>query len=257
MAVQYDRNHYLFSFGGTSCSGLEEWQTGLRFAPDAGTEAAELLDQLGAISMEDCFNACGAVIATTTIGITHPSSIAAKWAKLAVIKQDGHYAGAPSIYEGNRPGSYSGGFPVPPQLAWAITLGTGKSFGMAQKGRMYWPVPTNAAQLLMPTTGQTDIGYTNSYRTAIINALTAVEGEITTVNVSVSAAVMSSSGGKSNPAGVGTTNYVTEVSLGRVLDTQRSRRTNLDEAPVQVPALRGLRDTDLRAYEPRGRRTPA
>jgi len=246
MTVQYDRNHYLFSAGGTTCSGTEQWQTGLRFAPDAGTTTDELLDQLGVISLSDCFDDFASVIANIDPGITYPSSLSLKWCKLAVIKTDGHYAGAPAIHEGLAQGSVTGGSPVPPQLAWAVTLGTGKSFGMAQKGRMYWPVPVAVSQTLLPATGQVASGYSEQFRDKIRTALNAVEGEIATIDVSVSAAVMSSSGGKANPNGVGTTNYVSEVSVGRALDTQRSRRRDIQEAYTPAPALRGERATDLR-----------
>ena len=247
--ANFDRAHYLVTFGGTSCSGIEEWQTGLRFAPEASKTPDDLLGGLIAISASDIFEALGAVISNITVGITYPTTVVAKWAKVAVIKRDGAYAGAPKIAEGSKAGQSGQAFPVPPQLAWAVTLGTGKEFGMAQKGRMYWPVPINPSQLLIPTTGQTDPGYTTSFRDKVKAAIDAVEGEVSTVGVPVFAAVMSSGGGKSNPAGVGTTNAVTTISVGRALDTQRSRRRNIDEAPSYVPALRGLRDTLLRAPE--------
>jgi hypothetical protein len=246
--VQYDRAHYLFTVGGTSCGGVEQWQTGLRYAPDAGTTPEELLQELGAISVQDCFDDWASVIANIDPGITFPVGLTLKWAKLAVIKTDGKYAGAPKIHEGLATGSVSPSSPVPPQLAWALTLGTGKSFGMAQKGRMYLPVPVAVSQTLVAATGQVAPGYSEQMRDKIHIALDAVEGEITTINVSVSAAVMSSSGGKANPTGVGTTNYVTELSVGRALDTQRSRRRDIVEAYTPAPALRGLRDTDLRPY---------
>lgn len=247
MAANYDRVHYLCTFGGTSCGGIEQWQTGIRFAPDMTHTAADLLGALGHISVSDIFTAFSNVIATTTVGITYPSTVVAKWAKLAVINKNGTYAGAPSIAEGSRAGQSGQAFAVPPQLAWAVTLATGKEFGMAQKGRMYWPVPVNPSQLLSGTTGQVDIGYTTSFRDKVVQAITAVEGEVSTNEVPVSAAVMSSGGGKSNPGGVGTTNFVTEVSVGRALDTQRSRRRDIDEAPVYVPALRGVRLSEFAA----------
>lgn len=247
MPANFDRAHYLVTFGGTSCSGIEEWQTGIRFAPSADKTPDDLLGGLLAISVSDIFDALGGVISNITVGITYPTTLVAKWAKVAVLKRDGTYAGAPKIAEGSKAGQSSNAFAVPPQLAWAVTLATGKEFGMAQKGRMYWPVPVNPSQLLSGTTGQTDVGYTTSFRDKVKSALDAVEGEVSTIGVPVFAAVMSSGGGKSNPGGVGTTNAVTTISVGRALDTQRSRRRNIDEAPVYVPALRGTRDSVFRA----------
>jgi len=244
----YDRNHYYLTFGGTAFTGTEQWQTGIRFAPDLGTPTDVLLAQLNAISVQDCFTALSNVIGTSTTGMQHHTSTAAKWAKLAVIKQDGEYAGAPKVYSGNILGKSGAGSGPPAQLAWAVTLGTGKTFGMAQKGRMYWPVPPTVISTLDTLTGQTGAGYDTQFRALIITALNACEGEVGTIDVSVSAAVMSKTGGRGAPTGVGTTNYVTEVSVGRALDTQRSRRTNIKEAYAYAPALRGVRDTDMRPF---------
>jgi hypothetical protein len=56
---------------------------------------------------------------------------------------------------------------------------------------------------------------------------------------------MSKSGGHAAPTAPGTTNFVTEISVGNVLDTQRRRRGELTELYTPVPAARGARDTDF------------
>jgi len=154
--------------------------------------------------------------------------------------------------EGTHAGYGTAGSPPPPQLAWVATLGTGHSFGMAQSGRMYWPVPVVVAATTQAQTGQTAAGAANLFRDLIKPALTAVEGEISTLLVPSFIAVMSKTGGKANPNGVGTTNEVTEISVGRALDTMRSRRGNVQEVYEPINAFAGAR-SELYA-QPRGRR---
>jgi hypothetical protein len=120
---------------------------------------------------------------------------------------------------------------------------------MAQKGRMYWPAPFGAVSTLSATTGQVPSGGADQFRTLVRAALLACEGEVATVEKAVSLAVMSAGGGAGAPGAVGTTNYVTEISVGRVLDTQRRRRGKLLEAYSPVPAAAGERDGQLRQRE--------
>lgn len=240
-ASVFDRDHFYLTFGGTSFGVTEIWQTGFRLAGDPTYVAADYLNALSTIDVSDILTAFGSVIATTTIGLTHPSSLALTWAKLAVIKKDGKYAGSPKIAEGMYKGTAGAASPSPPQLAWAVTLETGKSFGMAQKGRMYWPVPPTVVATLDSITGQTGAGYDTQFRDKIITAFNAAEGEVSTALLSTSACVMSKSGGVTAPQAPGTTNWVTALSVGRALDTMRSRRGNIADTRTPAPASRGVR----------------
>jgi hypothetical protein len=237
----YDRAHYLLSFGGSLLNGLEEWQTGLRFAPNTGHTEADLLDALGQISVSDIFDDFAAVISTPDTTIQYHQSVVMRFAKLAVIKPDGKYAGEPKIAEGNVTGTWSLSAPGVPQLAWVATLGTGHKFGMAQKGRMYWPCPVTVPGTISSTTGQIPPAHCAAFRDLIATAITAAEGEVSTTLVPAFAAVLSKSGGVTAPQAPGTTNPITEVSVGNVIDTQRRRRGELQEMYVPVPAARGLR----------------
>jgi hypothetical protein len=237
----YDRPHYLFSIGGTAVSALEEWQTGLRFAPNAGQTEAALLDALDQISVEDMFNDFAPIIANTDSLMSYPKTLVLTFAKLAVIKPDGHYAGSPKLFEGNVPGANPVNSTAVPQVAWVATLGTGHQFGMAQRGRMYWPVPISIPSTLDGATGQVPQAHCDGFRDAVAAAITQSEGEVSTTLVPAFAAVMSKSGGVAAPQAPGTTNPITEVSVGRVLDTQRRRRGELTELYNPAPAARGTR----------------
>jgi hypothetical protein len=239
----YDRPHYLFSFGGTAVSGLEQWQTGLRFAPNEGRTETALLEALDQISVQDMFEDFAPIITNTDSLMSYPKTLVATFAKLAVIKPDGHYAGSPKLYEGHAPGANPVNSTSVPQVAWVATLGTGHQFGMAQRGRMYWPCPISIPSTLDGVTGQVPQAHCDDFRDMIADAISQADGEVSTTLVPAFAAVMSKSGGVSAPQAPGTTNPVIEVSVGRILDTQRRRRGELQEAYNPAPAGRGRRDT--------------
>jgi hypothetical protein len=243
----YDRPHYLLSIGGSLLNGLEEWQTGLRFAPESAYSESALLDALAGISVSDIFDDFSAVIGTPTTTIQYHQSVVLTFAKLAVIKPDGHYADAPKIAEGHVTGTGTLSAPGVPQLAWVVTLGTGHKFGMAQKGRMYWPLPVTVTGTISATTGQIPTAHCEAFRDLVATAITAAEGEVSTTLMPAFAAVMSKSGGVTAPQAPGTTNPITEVSVGNVIDTQRRRRGELQEMYSAVPAARGLRTTEAAA----------
>lgn len=226
----YDRAHYLMTVGGTVLNGAEIWQTGLRYAPMVVTAADELLQALNAISVSDILDDMGEVIGNNGNGITYGKDVAIKWCKVAVIGTNGHYAGAPKIAEGNVPGTNNLASGHPPQSALVATLGTGAHFGTAQKGRMYWPLPGSMAGALNINTGQLPSAQTDQFRDLVIQAIDHAGGEIGTVQVPTVASVMSISGGVSAPQAPGTTRFITEISVGRVVDTQRRRRSALVEA---------------------------
>lgn len=232
----FDRPHYQLSIGGTCVTNAEIWQTSVRFAPTEGSDVDDLKFALTNISVSDIFADFAAVITNTDSTLSYPAHTALRFAKLAIIDTSGHYAAEPKVHEGLAKGAataQSGA--TPPQLAWCVTLGTGRSFGQAQRGRMYWPVPFYIVNAADGVTGQLPIGNANGFRDKVKTALVAAEGEVSTVSTGAFAAVMSQQG-------TGTTNAITEISVGNVLDTQRRRRNNLVEVYTPTPALRGERE---------------
>jgi hypothetical protein len=239
----YDRPHYLFTFGGTAISGVEIWQSGFRVAPPADATEGDIRAALGQISVDDCFQAVGKVIGYTPALMAYSDSLVLRWAKVAPIKTNGKYAGNPKIAEGTIKGAATGARTGPAQLAWVATLSSGKGFGMAQKGRMYWPVPPSVGATVDPVTGAVTQAQCDEFRDIVATAIEDVDGEISTTLVPAFAAIMSSGGGVSNPSGTGTTNAIMEVGVGRILDTQRRRRNDLQEAYNLAPAAAGRRGT--------------
>lgn len=231
----YDRPCYYVTFGGTVYNGAEEWQTGLRFACDPIVSQDSMISRLDQISVEDIFGDFAAVISNMVTTCQYPTMLRARWAKLVVLNTNGDYASAPKIHEGNVAGQYPAASGHAPQTALAVTLGTGKKFGMAQKGRMYWPLPVVAGTSLELPTGQLPAQTARSFRDLVATAIDNATGEVSTTGAPAWPAVMSKSGGVTAPQAPGTTNRITEISVGRVIDTQRRRRSHLQEANEIMP----------------------
>jgi hypothetical protein len=239
----YDRNHFLLTIGGGLVSGAEEWQTGVRFAPATPASVDQVLDALDEISVEDIFNDFAPVIGNTDANLAYYKSLTLAWAKLAPIGTNGQYIGAPKSWSGNVVGGNPSAGTSVPQLAIVVSLLTGQSFGTAQRGRMYWPCPGQLPNTLDGLTGSFSEALSNQFAVMVATALLAAEGEVNTVALPAFAAVMSKSGGVNAPTAPGTTNAITEVGVGRIIDTQRRRRNQLSEVFIAQPALRGTRDT--------------
>lgn len=219
--MTFSDDHYYVTFGGNFLSG-ETWQTGFRCRPVESApiaNAAFLLTQLPSISVTDILTAVTAVITKTNVPF--PNNVSARWAKVAVINEAGHYAGAPKLAEQAPVFGVNALAPPWLQLAWCVSLWSGESFGRANHGRMYWPSP---AQLVQdPLTGKvTPTGHITAFRDNIRAMIDAINGEVSTVAVDTRPCIMSSLGsGLSKP--------IKFVGVGPVLDTIRSRREALDD----------------------------
>lgn len=102
-----------------------------------------------------------------------------------------------------------------PQVAIAITLRTAVSRGLAHAGRFYLPLPGTSPSSDGRLVGTTATAYADAAATAInlINGAFNDEWRV----------------GVTSNVGAGREQFVTSVSVGRVLDTIRSRRSSLPE----------------------------
>jgi len=225
----YDTAHYQLTFGGTQVTDAEIWQCGLRYAPSEPATAQELLSKLPQISVSDIFDDVSKIIQGGSTGAQYTNSQRLTFAKLAVIGQDGKYAGAPKAYSGLVLGPFTGSSASPPQLALCVTLDSEQRFGRAQKGRIYLPCPYTMVMTEDPITGQIPSAAANHMRDKVDTMIDDVQGEISTIGTEVYAAIMS-------PAGAGTTNPILRLAVGTVIDTQRRRRSALVETYSYVAA---------------------
>lgn len=108
------------------------------------------------------------------------------------------------------------------QLATAVTLRTAVARGRGSKGRFF--LPPNASMASLGTDGRiTTTAAQNLADSAatLIRNLNAIGTLVTRVGVA-------------SDAGAGRFEHVTHVTVGRVIDTIRSRRSALDEDPAET-----------------------
>ena len=223
--------HYHLTFGGNLVTNSEIWTTGYRLVPTSGSPtAADLLANMSSISLADILIDCQDFISTKTADgyfASFSSSTSVSWAKLAVIGTDGHYVGDPKIATGTKRIGTGGTSTPPPQLAACVSLWSGSGFGRANHGRMYLPCPQAYLSDMSPTTGQTPSGNANYLRDSVKVLINHTSGEVKTVSVPVSPAIVSS-------RGLGEWKPILQISAGNVIDTMRSRRNNLVDTPNYV-----------------------
>lgn len=115
---------------------------------------------------------------------------------------------------------------MPAQVALAVTLRTAIDRGRASKGRFYLP-PTDQVVSNIGSDGRISVGGalgTATAARALINSINATYDLVGRVGVA-------------SNAGVGRFEIVTKVSVGRVPDTIRSRRSTQAEEPSEITLL--------------------
>jgi hypothetical protein len=115
------------------------------------------------------------------------------------------------------------GDPIPPQCSAVVTLLTGRP-GRSYRGRQYWPAFTETT---LDPTGR----MTAAAQVALKNFMVAWMGAVNTALAFRSLVVISPTLGEGFP--------ITEVKVGNVFDTQRSRRDDTTEVYVSG-AVSGL-----------------
>lgn len=101
-----------------------------------------------------------------------------------------------------------------PQVSLVVSLETAKRRGRAHAGRFYLPAPCQ----LPNSQGILDDVARNVYKNATDTLLQAIQDELVGYRLGVVSNI-----------GAGAQEYVTNARYGRVLDTQRSRRSSLEE----------------------------
>jgi hypothetical protein len=142
--------------------------------------------------------------------------------KVVRIGAGGLYDGPMHLVDVNVPGTDASGVVYPYQISHAISLGTGVR-GSRYRGRFYMPAPKYAVD---SNEGTLTAGQADQMRTSVAAFLNAVNAL-----PEVDRVVIASSHGFNTP--------VSEVRVGRVLDTIRTRRRSLPEAytgPTQLAA---------------------
>lgn len=160
------------------------------------------------------------------ISVTHKM----KGIKLNRIGTDGNYADAVTheqYHDGTLPGGSYASAP-PAQLATVLTLRTAVERGHASKGRMYLPPVEGFTGPLEAATGTATVINATRVATSGRNLILALHTAYAANGLGAARV------GVASDIGGGTFRQVTAVSVGRVPDTMRSRRSKLLEQPVSI-----------------------
>lgn len=213
----YQRHHLVTFRGhfGTATTERETWSFGLRFKPGAtGTEG-----QLGDLdeSQLNGLRQAGEVLFLTS-GTMISNAAFFDEIRHYTIGIDGKAEGEVQIARMGTPVPGQVGTPRPPwQNALAVTLDSGYP-AKGRFGRFYLPCPA----VTVDNTGLIDLVQAQGIQTAVTTFLDSVSN-FPGLDIGWGLAV-------AGQTGQGTLREVQEVRVGRVVDTQRRRRRQVDEA---------------------------
>jgi hypothetical protein len=225
--MAYDVPFYHLTFGGRQMTNAEIWACTVNYVPEPHVGTGPMLDALGQISLQDIYDAIKPLFTTAQGDRRYSTAQSLDYVKLAVIDTDGDYAGNAKSYAATTSGIAATPGPPPPQLAYVVSLWDGITTGTGHHGRFYMPLPCDTMTVLGPTDGKMSSALVTVLRDTWKTTLHAIQGEISTIAVPVQLAIMSQSGGGKHA-------LVTQIGVGRVVDTQRRRRNALDDSKAWV-----------------------
>lgn len=230
--MAYSGQHMLTVIGGSLFTN-EQWSISFRSTPNFGDATQDT--QAVVATIAEAIRAW--FVASIYIG---PA------AKLGFVKHnrigvDGKYVNNTTgevLYGNLAAAASTGGHP--PQIALALTLETGITRGLANRGRVFMPNPVG---VIGGTTGTLTTGVATNHATSLASLFTTLNGLTGFGTVSVysrgkAGPVLAGSKSPSFP-NPGVARPVTGVSCGLVLDTIRSRRAQLVEARPPTVAVGG------------------
>jgi len=162
------------------------------------------------------------------------NSTAIQWAtyshlhsfKVAAIGTDGHYLTDPKVWEAADAGNGGDSGQVVPQASVVLSLRSGFTLGGGNYGRMFLPHTMLPLESNSPRSSMANAEEAAEDAVSFVNGVTAEVNSATTATLFP--AIMSQATGLSFKG-------VTEISVGRVTDTQRRRRNRLDEGYATLP----------------------
>lgn len=216
--MAFDRNHIRLTASGTlgPDSGAQEiFSWSLKFAGSTGTDA---LIKLADTSAEDVWDVVAAFHSSVNAFI-HPDANLAS-IKLAAISTAGLYLADAVTWAGSLTSGGGAGARPPNQIALCYSLRTNTNLGRATKGRVYQPLPT----MVWSSQGHMNVSSDQlSARSEFVDMCDALNAIMDTGAEAMRLSLMSD-------IGAGTTRTVTQIRLGDVPDTIRSRREALPES---------------------------
>lgn len=216
--------HHRLVFGGPIFG--DQWSCSLRLAYRRDQTGAGALDEQS--GFDDIWSDLRNWYASPGAGAHGASYLT--WMKLNAIGPDGKYANQTMTRErvvaqsaGVKGANFSD---IAPQCAIAVTLRSARARGPLSRGRFFLPCGDRVGADGLITVARAD-ALANSV-VSLIRNLNNFPG----IDTSTTAVALVSPGGRGLPEGG--LEPVTAVEVGRVVDTQRRRRSDLLETPVRV-----------------------
>lgn len=209
----------------------DTWATSLSLVPfgSPGSMGAPLVTPALLASVAGAVNTFWSTGGGSNVGATGSATL--KSIKLNRIGPDGKYVD-PVTMEHIYPTPVVGGGATghPPQLAVVVTLRTAVERGLASKGRMYLPSCTGFHQL------QTDGRATTTDAQRVANAAASFAIQLNSIYGALPSTDESRLRvGVASNTRAGEFRTALSVTVGRVPDTMRSRRSKQIESPVTAP----------------------
>jgi hypothetical protein len=215
-------SHLLLSMGGPLYD-VDDWSMGIRLSIPTGLNQNPFHDEIGQ-GLDDLAED----IRTWWVGNTNIQTMAAQLAfiKLNAIGPDGKYRDSTQTHAHYWTGTLpaTGYTPVyPSQVSLAVTWMTDAERGRASKGRVFLPAPRLSVNTSTGILEAADVLGVANRMASLVNSINDWPGwDLVSEFGSMRVCVVSG-------LGDGTIRPVTGVRVGRVLDTQRRRRSSLDE----------------------------
>jgi hypothetical protein len=222
---------FLVQYRGTMSSGGEQFQHSLAVdAAGVGTTTSANITEIAEQSLDSAYANSGLAtyLASETVytGVSAAEVLDLSTGRLAAAHNRVFTVAKPS----------HGGSPLPPQCAVAISLVAGTyENGTPLRGRFFMPGP--GLEALSGSDGRLTTFAQDEYLSFAQNLVS--HWVQPTQNVAPVVWSRGPAAGSQNPRGMSATNVIETVSVGRVVDTIRSRRSALQEsyATAEVAAV--------------------
>ncbi len=235
------RKHYLLAFGGSLFGGMEQWQTSLRMARPVEELETDFMDTPGpGKSAENVLDDLVADIRLFFSGGHFTNAVRVEWVKFNRVGPGplgsavylnktmtyARYLTGVGAAAGNWvTGGTGTGWPAP-QLALAMGLRTARQRGVGSKGRFFLPQVVGTGAMTSATDARMNASSRDNIKTAagtFLNNLNNWPG----FDANAPRLIVATPGGKNEPEGLNVP--VTQLQVGRAVDTQQRRRRDLLE----------------------------
>lgn len=214
--MAYPTQHLLVAWGGTLAGGAEQWVNSIRLRAQPGVAYPThgvIADNLPTTIRDSVLGFWDNMVPVTS------SSTSLVWVKANTIGTDGKYTDdETNVYTFDTPIPGSG-LKVPTEVSLCITTQTDKTRGYAHAGRFFHPTFSDT----IGTDGRYTVGTASAVAGWAATFMSDLNNSIEYLTVDLMKVHVFSR------VGLGASNQITSIRVGRTPDVQRSRRNKIKE----------------------------